>query len=92
MSLFINHIERDNILRKSGTFWFGKYKDLLVEPILESEPSYVIWLSEQEFPWLSIDPQLLQEANELYDKAEGDNDYYVAPQNDAMTDDWWNWK
>lgn len=68
MSLFVSYAD-NSILKKSGVFWFGRYSGLPVAPILESEPGYIIWAAEN-IPWLTIDPQLLKEANELYDKTE----------------------
>lgn len=76
------------MLRKSGVFNFGKYKGLYVSDILADEPGYLIWLDEN-IDWLTIDPQLLKEANELYDATNEKDPAHVA---DATTDDWWNWK
>lgn len=71
------------ILNKSYKFTFGKYKGSTIEYIAETNPSYIIWVSEN-IEWVTIDEEIVTECRKMY----ANSRYHTSSQ----SDDWGGWQ
>lgn len=66
-------------IHESTVLDFGQYKNLFVSDVLEENPSYILWLGEQD--WCSVSQKLILRAQELIDERNGAIDFSDTPWN-----------